>query len=156
LPNAGDGFGWARNPRHIHAAEAVTDVTLLSWPRMVAEEVNVADRTVGPRILALLFDQFVESQNHMLLLGRLHATERLATFLLARAQRHGHNSDHCGWFPLPIQRRDISDHLGLSLETVSRTMHDLKRRGLIDFAVGKSMQIRMPDKLERLANCCGD
>ena len=68
------------------------------------------------------------AQDHMLLLGRKTAQEKMATFLLDMAERISEDDEH---FELPMQRSDIADHLGLTIETVSRTLTQFARSGLI-------------------------
>ncbi|MGD9884408.1 MAG: helix-turn-helix domain-containing protein, partial [Reyranella sp.] len=63
------------------------------------------------------------------LLGRKTAQEKMATFLLDMADRLSDDDEH---FELPMQRTDIADHLGLTIETVSRTLTQFARNGLID------------------------
>ena len=70
------------------------------------------------------------AHDHMVLLGRKTAQEKIASFLLEMARRLA-KSDH---FDLPMQRADIADHLGLTIETVSRTLTQLGRAGLISLA----------------------
>ena len=69
------------------------------------------------------------AQDHMLLLGRKTAQEKMATFLLDMADRLSEDHEH---FELPMQRSDIADHLGLTIETVSRTLTQFARNGLIE------------------------
>jgi CRP/FNR family nitrogen fixation transcriptional regulator len=68
------------------------------------------------------------AQNHMLLLGRKSAVERIATFLLDLAARISED----GHVDLPMSRIDIADHLGLTIETVSRSLTQLEREGVIE------------------------
>ena len=68
------------------------------------------------------------AQDHMLLLGRKTAHEKMATFLLDMARASVQDDEH---FELPMQRSDIADHLGLTIETVSRTLTQFARSGLI-------------------------
>jgi CRP/FNR family nitrogen fixation transcriptional regulator len=63
----------------------------------------------------------------MVLLGRKNALEKMATFLFEIAARRA-NADRA---ELPMQRTDIADHLGLTIETVSRTLTQMVRDGLI-------------------------
>jgi len=67
------------------------------------------------------------SQDHVLTLGRRSATERLASFLLDLTERLGGASE----FDLPMSRQDIADYLGLTIETVSRTLTQLQVQGFI-------------------------
>jgi CRP/FNR family nitrogen fixation transcriptional regulator len=64
----------------------------------------------------------------MLLLGRKSAMEKIATFLLDMAERFA-ETDHVD---LPMSRTDIADHLGLTIETVSRSLTQLERQGVIE------------------------
>ena len=87
----------------------------------------------------------------MLLLGRKTARERLASFLLAQS-RQGMPSGHSRQrFRLPMTRIDIADYLGLTIETVSRTLTRLCAEGLIDIVSQSGVVICDPVALERLA-----
>ena len=149
FPGPGDLFGWAGYDRYAYAAEAVTDVVLLRWPRRAMEQAIVDDPELGRQILAVLFRQLADFQDHLLLVGRMQAHERIAAFLLAHGRRHARDRRR---FPLPMSRKDIADHLGLTVETVSRTMHGFVARGLITFAPGRIVQIRDGEALARLAD----
>lgn len=151
FPSAGDLFGWTGNRRHACVAEAASDVILLRWSRQAIETAIVNDADTGHQLLLMLLEQLANMQNHLLLLGRMNASERIATFLLSRA-------DHCECTGMRsrrlrfrICRRDIGDHLGLTVETVSRTMHAFKRRGLIDFVLNQSLEILDRPGLEQIA-----
>jgi len=61
------------------------------------------------------------------LLGRKTALEKMASFLLDMARRRARTDK----VVLPMQRTDIADHLGLTIETVSRTLSQMVREGLI-------------------------
>ena len=66
------------------------------------------------------------AQDHMLLLGRKSAMEKIATFLLDLAERLDEDQ-----VDLPMSRTDIADHLGLTIETVSRSLTQLERQKVI-------------------------
>jgi CRP/FNR family transcriptional regulator, anaerobic regulatory protein len=61
----------------------------------------------------------------MLLLGRKTARERVATFLVARC-RAALSNGSAELVPLPMTRSEIADYLGLTIETVSRTLSRFK------------------------------
>ena len=61
------------------------------------------------------------------------AQEKIATFLLDMAKRIFSDDEHV---ELPMQRSDIADHLGLTIETVSRTLTCFARQGLIRLQAG--------------------
>lgn len=151
FPSPGDLFGWAAGQCQIYSAEAATDLTLLRWPRQLIETTIINNTKAGQQLLTILFEQLAEVQNHLLLLGRMPASARVATFLLSRAERYERDGMSAGRTPLNLCRRDIGDHLGLAVETVSRTMNMFKRRGLIDFVHGQSVAIRDRHRLQQIA-----
>jgi CRP/FNR family nitrogen fixation transcriptional regulator len=88
------------------------------------------------------------AQSHMLLLGRKTAQEKLASFLLDMADRISDDDEH---FDLPMQRSDIADHLGLTIETVSRVFSQFSRDGVIGLpAASRSVELRDRARLEQL------
>jgi CRP/FNR family transcriptional regulator, anaerobic regulatory protein len=85
----------------------------------------------------------------MLLLGRKAATEKVASFLLLMADQQG--GDGVEAVGVPMTRSDIADYLGLTIETVSRTLSKLKQGGLIALPTPARIEIRDHDRLEELA-----
>jgi len=110
-----------------HTAEALTTVHLCQMRRKDFEGMLERFPRMERRLLGMARDELAVAQEQMLLLGRKHADERVASFLVSlaeRAQRFGQKGD---MLSLPMTRTDIADYLGLTLETVSRTMSRLKR-----------------------------
>jgi CRP/FNR family transcriptional regulator len=147
----GDLFGWTDQDIYNFSAEAVTDVMVDKYSRVRIEESVKANPGLGRRVLALLSHQLASAHEHLLLLGRMTASERIATFLLdlVRRQRHGNVSGAS--IELPMSRKDVADYLGLTVETVSRTMSALKRKGIISFSEPEHVQLKQNATLERLA-----
>jgi CRP/FNR family transcriptional regulator, nitrogen fixation regulation protein len=81
----------------------------------------------------------------MLLLGRKSAIEKIATFLLDLAERLNEDS-----FELSMSRTDIADHLGLTIETVSRSLSQLERKGYIALPSTRRIELRNKAALSRL------
>ena len=81
------------------------------------------------------------AQSHMLLLGRMTASERVATFLLEIAERR----DAARAIDLPMSRSDIADYLGLTIETVCRVLSAFKRAGAI--AIPQPHRIEFRDRI---------
>jgi CRP/FNR family nitrogen fixation transcriptional regulator len=82
----------------------------------------------------------------MLLLGRKSAVEKIATFLLDLSARTGDDA-----VELPMSRTDIADHLGLTIETVSRSLTQLERQRVIEVpAHRRSIVLRNKAALQRL------
>jgi CRP/FNR family transcriptional regulator, nitrogen fixation regulation protein len=75
-------------------------------------------------------DNLRRADDHMLLLGRKLALEKVAAFLLEMDKRLAQT----GMIALPMHRRDIADYLGLTLETVSRELSKLRDQGVLEFS----------------------
>ena len=86
----------------------------------------------NPAVARFLQDATLKSlaaaQSRLALLGRMTASERVASFLLEPSER----CDDRRHVALPMCRCDIADYLGLTVETVCRELSDLKRRKLIE------------------------
>lgn len=147
---AGDLFGWTDHDAYNFSAEAVTDVTVEKYQRGRVEESVRANPSLGRRVLALLSNQLASAHEHLLLLGRMTASERIAVFLLDLVRRQPAARGAAATIELPMNRKDMADYLGLTVETVSRTMSAFKRKGIISFAVPESVQLKHSTALERL------
>lgn len=94
-------------------------------------------------------------QSHALLLGRKTATERVATALIDLAEQFGRKVKYTRSrrvdFPLFPTRGDLADWLGLTLETVSRCLHRLRRARVIEFSRPELIRILDFDELERVS-----
>jgi CRP/FNR family nitrogen fixation transcriptional regulator len=125
----GDIFGLEAGSEHRFSAEAVGDVTVIAYRRSRLTSLIQEDAEFRDRIMNATLRSLERAQDHMLLLGRKTAQEKMATFLLDMADRLSDDHEH---FELPMQRSDIADHLGLTIETVSRTLTQFARSGLIE------------------------
>jgi CRP-like cAMP-binding protein len=133
--------------RHDYTAEAVTAVTVRRH-RLAGLEAAMADAGLRARVLSALRDELAATRGQMMLLGRMSAAERLATFLVGYAAR-GPRADGC--IELPMTRSDVADHLGLTVETVSRKLHELDDLGLIRIETPSRIRILEPDRIEAIA-----
>ena len=124
----GDIFGLEAGSEHRFSAEAVGDATVIAYRRSRLGALIEDDAAFRDRIMTATLRSLERAQDHMLLLGRKTAQEKMATFLLDMAERLSKDDEH---FDLPMQRSDIADHLGLTIETVSRTLTQFVRSGLI-------------------------
>jgi CRP/FNR family transcriptional regulator, nitrogen fixation regulation protein len=139
----GDVFG-IDSVSYQSSAEAVTAVTLRRCARLAGQP-NRSDEMGAP--IGILQSALSNAQACIFLLGRRTATERVAAFLLATAKRLGVR----GAIRLPMSRADIADHLGLTIHTVSRTLSELSRRGLIALDGPQSITLCAPAALRQLA-----
>jgi CRP/FNR family nitrogen fixation transcriptional regulator len=97
----------------------------------------------------LAADELNKAREHILLLGRKSAKERVITFLLNMDRQLAVD----GVLVLPMRRLDIADYLGLTLETVSRSLSELLDEGLLSFS-GSPHRVVLHDR-ERLRNMNG-
>ena len=126
---AGDLFGWDAGGEHAFAAEAVTDVTLRRFKISDVEERAATDHTFATRLRRYLIAQIGVARNHLVLLGRKTAAERIASFLTEMTDRL--DSRPGSGIDLPMSRADIADYLGLTVETVCRGLTELRRHGTV-------------------------
>lgn len=131
---AGDIFGLEAGDEHRFTAEALADATVLAFRRSRLVELTADDPAFRDQVMVSMMRSLERAQDHMLLLGRKTAQEKIATFLLDMAGRV--SEDGGGHIELPMQRSDIADHLGLTIETVSRTLTQFVREGLIRLRAG--------------------
>lgn len=126
--HAGDFFGFGAFEEYGIAAEALTDLVVIRYPRQRTDAVAWADGAVNRCIREIACRSLTASFERLLNLGRKTKTERVVTFMLelARAARDGRTVS------LPMSRSDIGDYLGLTLHTVSRTLAARKHDGLIE------------------------
>jgi len=123
---AGDVFGFERDDVHYASAEAITDCEVVLVRRSAVEAAARRDGAAACALWGLASADLDRSRRLTLTLARKGATERVASFLLEMAARIGKTSLH-----LTISRIDLADHLGLTIETVSRSFTQLERSGVI-------------------------
>ncbi len=103
------------------------------------------------RLLEVAANELVATQEQMLLLGRKTARERLASFLVMQSRQGMPSGQSRQRFRLPMTRSDIADYLGLTIETVSRTLTRLRAEGMIAIMSQSELAIRDAVALEGLA-----
>jgi CRP/FNR family transcriptional regulator len=143
----GDFIGLEMGERWNFTVEAVSDATLMRYPRLRVGQLLQQQPRLGKRLLDLIGRELSAAQTQMLMLGRKTAVERLASFLLTMSVRTG-KADRV-W--LPMTRHDIADHLGLTIETVSRVFSLLKSRGVIQLKTSSEVVLKSRGALAQLA-----
>ena len=143
----GDFLGLALLNKYSYSAEAVTAAELCKFPRLEFENMLVRFPALEQRLLINASNELASAQDQMLLLGRKTAQERLATFLLMMQKRAALPGDP-NIVILPMSRQDIGDYLGLTIETVSRTVTRLKKSGVIELPDPNRVLIQDADALK--------
>ena len=144
----GDMFGFECGEVYALSAEAVTPVTVIRYHRTHIERLGDEFSDVRHELMAHLRRGWTSAQTHLVMLGRQTAKERVAAFLIALAHR-GMGADRS--VALPMGRQDIADYLGLTIETVCRTLTELKLHRVISIPDRHRVIIRNMDALEDLA-----
>ena len=128
----GHFLGLAVSDTYAFSAEAIDPVRFCRFARHKLRTLLTEFPAMETRLLEAAGNELVAAQEQMLLLGRKTARERLASFLVMQCRQ----ARPCGHarcrIPLPMTRGDIADYLGLTIETVSRTLTVLRKEGLID------------------------
>jgi len=148
---AGDVFGWTDDDTRAFSAEAVTDVRVEKISRARIEDGMRTDPAMGRSFLMLISGQLAAAHDHLLLLGRMTASERIAWFLLDLVKRLRDRGAKPGALDLAMNRKDIADYLGLTIETVSRVLNQLKRSGIITLSTPEHVGLTRTEALERMA-----
>jgi CRP/FNR family nitrogen fixation transcriptional regulator len=125
----GDIFGLENSDSHRFTTEAIVDTTVRLVKREGLEREAKNDPAMVRNLINMTTNNLRHVENHLLLLGRQTAPEKVAAFLL---EMHGRMKS-TGAMALPMSRRDIADYLGLSLETVSRALSAFRRKGYLRF-----------------------
>lgn len=150
---AGDVIGLDGGSNYEFTAEAIVETELLRYARPRLEAEFDENPQAGRQLLDLMMRRLAAAQSQMLLLGRMSAMERVATFLLNLERRLGQRPATGRTIHLDMTRTDIADHLGLTIETVSRMLNQIKRRGIIALPHPQEIRVLRPNALEHLAGC---
>jgi CRP/FNR family transcriptional regulator len=147
----GDFLGLALNDTNPYSAEAVGPVTLCKMPRRRFEQLIDAFPQLERRMLVDASNELFAAQDQMLLLGRKTAREKVATFLLMLARRAARRGKAGDEITLAMSRTCIGDYLGLTIETVSRTVTQLRRDGILALHGANQVEIVDREALEAAA-----
>jgi len=141
----GDMFGFEPADAHASSAEAIGDATVLVFKRSAVLALSARDADVARELWEMTARELQRAQDHMLLLIK-SAQERVASFLMEMAGR-GCGTDEVA---LPMSRQDIADFLGLTIETVSRTIGQLEHAHAIALRSSRRIALRNRAMLSRL------
>lgn len=137
---AGDVFGFEGGVEHDSYAESVDGVGIRVLRNSRANQPTSS-------MLLLAVKSLARTQNHLMVLGRRNANERMAALLLDLSERQGDDKV----VHLPMQRNDIADYLGMTFETVSRILRSLKDQKIIRLRTTNEIEIL---DLETLEDMC--
>jgi CRP-like cAMP-binding protein len=141
----GDVFGLEMGDEHTFSAEAISETQVLLTKRSAVISQAARDSEMARQLWALTARELERMQNHVLLLIKT-AQERVAGFLLEMAERVQSTEA----VELPMTRQDIADYLGLTIETVSRTLTQLQNTATIALPTSRRIVLRNRAVLKRL------
>jgi CRP/FNR family transcriptional regulator len=150
---AGPGhfLGLAVSSIYAFSAEAIDPVRFCRFSRPKLRKLLIDFPKLEQRLLEVAANELVAAQEQMLLLGRKTARERLASFLLMQTGQGTSCGGRGERITLPMTRGDIADYLGLTIETVSRTLSRLRAEQMIDIPNTSDVVILNCAALENLA-----
>ena len=141
----GDIFGLEPGEEHAFSADAIVDSSIIVVKRSAITALTAKDLTSAQQLWALTALELQHMQDHFVLLVQ-SARERIASFLLQMGQRAAHANE----IELPMSRQDIADYLGLTIETVSRTLTQLENVSAIALPASRRIVIRNRYALNQL------
>lgn len=148
----GDFIGMALGTDHEMTAEALEPARLWAFERSRFEDYVNRNAVLKDSLLDSARHELAAAQQQFIVLGRKTAMERVASFLLDLHQRYerivGHDVAHMA---LPMSRADIADYLGLTKETVSRVLSQLRNRRLVRLVTLTCVELLDVAALEGLA-----
>lgn len=139
--SVGQFLGLAVSATYAFSAEAMEPVRLCRFSRSRLYHLLADFPALERRLLQVASNELVAAQEQMLLLGRKTARERVASFLLSQSQRDVPCGRYRTQLHLPMTRSDIADYLGLTVETVCRTLTRLRNEGLIELPSASDLVI---------------
>jgi CRP/FNR family nitrogen fixation transcriptional regulator len=141
----GEVFGLGVGANHAMSADAIADSTVLVVKRSALDAIADRNPEIGRELLRLTAQELRRVQDRILLFIK-SAQERVAGFLLEMAGRVV--ADEV--IDLPMSRQDIADYLGLTIETVSRTLNAFERSATIVLPTSRRVVLRNRAALNRM------
>jgi len=135
---AGDVFGIETGAVRTLSAEAVSDCRIVAVRHQPFDKTSAAV-AVPQQLFIQVMRNLARAQDHAILLGRRSALEKVAAFLLSWAAQ---SACACGTISLAMTRQDIGDYLGLTIETVSRTLSQLERDDVIELPSVRQIKVK--------------
>lgn len=134
-------------------AVAAVETTLCRFRRGPFDRLMRETPNIEQRMLEMTQDELDAAREQMLLLGRKTAKERVASFLLTLFERYRARDVEDGGFiaSIPLSREDMAAYLGLTIETVSRRITELKKEGLIQLLDARTVRVSDLEALREIA-----
>jgi len=147
---AGDIVGFPSRNEHGTDCDALTDALVVSYQRKTLEHCD-ANPELHRQLMRAALGEISDMQDHFMMLGQKSASEKVASLLCVLTDRVGEPLGHFTQITLPMSRADIADFLGLTTETVSRSLTQLRKCKIIAIDKIHSVIILKPSALLTIA-----
>ena len=148
----GDFFGSYRNNKYNYCAEAIGELKACVFDQKILDKYLDENPILAKELLNKTSFELTLAQDRLTVLGKLNAGERLVKFLLNISEQR----NRIGWknnpISLPMTRQDIADYLGITIETVSRELSNLKTSNIIKIITSKQIYLSNIEELKSYAN----
>lgn len=152
----GDIIGLGALAEHPDSAQAMERTIVRAMPTATLRELAQTDTRLGLKLYEALSRELMAARELLFTVSQRTAAERIAAFLMALSRRNLQRGENPSEIVLPMTRMDIADFLGLTIETVSRTLTRLRVEGIIDLEQCILVTILKPDALGQLALGSGE
>jgi len=153
---AGDVIGYTTLPRYPFDAELLTDSRICRLERGQLDTLLRRFPKLERRMLDLCVQELTATQEQLVTVGRRTAEARVAAFLISLVEASRRRNERQAVLEMPMTRADIADFLGLTLETVSRSLTAFRKRGWIREPVHHRVELLNPAALSGLAEGTSD
>ena len=144
----GDFFGSYRNNKYNYCAEAIGDLKTCVFNQKILDKYLDENPILAKELLHKTSFELTLAQDRLTVLGKLNAAERLVKFLLNISEQR----NRIGWknnpISLPMTRQDVADYLGITIETVSRELTNLKTSNIIKIITSKQIYLSNTEELK--------
>lgn len=147
----GDYLGLADDDVYSQSVEAVVPSSLCAFSTMEMDTLMECYPKLKERLYKMTREALRNARDNQLVLGRLAPVEKLATFLLVMGERLERGGGKPNLVHLSMNRTDIADYLGLTIETVSRSFTKLRTQGLIQLVDANTVEILSRRSLQAVA-----
>ncbi len=146
-----DYIGLGLHGEYIFDAQATCAAKVKCIPASALEDAAASDPDLALTLYKAVLAELATARNLLVCVGQGTAMERIAAFLVRMRDRAAVSGPNGSVFSLMMRRSDIGDLLGLTIETVSRTLTKLRSMGVIEIVNSTEIHVLDEDKLERLA-----
>lgn len=151
LPGEIVGVDALANDRHMSHAVALERSSICELPYSRLQQVMSDIPALHRQLMRVISREVAEEHQHMVVMGRQPAQERMAIFLRSLSDRYQRLQRDPSALSLSMSRYDIASYLGLVVETVSRLLTRMEENGILEVS-RKSVRVLRPDLLEAM---CG-